>query len=248
MRRPPPARHVPPGSSWVCCFPGVLRPPLFAHITAIRPSYSWHLPGRIEGAMTIRSYLDVTRVITDHCVRIRRRIGGAYRRYGHRARQPIWPLCVIRGNVNRLCIGARTNIQVGRVIHVTHRHAALPAGNATTIGSEVTTGHQATLHGCTIEDRRLTGTGSVVRDGVVIRSHVLLEARSLVIRRERARRRLSVVRDSCAPGPAADRSGSCVDQLFGCPLCPAEEQLPPGGIPSADLAGRLGRGAPNNSG
>ncbi len=67
------------------------------------------------------------------------------------------------------------------------------------------------------------------------------------IRGERARRRLSVVRDSCAPGPAADRSGACVDQLLGCSLCPAEEQLPPGGIPSANLAGRLGRGVPNKA-
>ncbi len=92
----------------------------------------------------------------------------------------VWPLCVIRGDVNRIRIGARTNIQDGSIIHVTHAHAALPVGNATIVGNEVTVGHQAILHGCMIEDRCLIGMGSVVMDGALIRSRVLLGARSLV--------------------------------------------------------------------
>ncbi len=92
----------------------------------------------------------------------------------------VWPLCVIRGDVNLVRIGRRTNIQDGSVIHVTHRHAANPAGNATIVGDEVTVGHRVILHGCTIEDCCLIGMGSVVMDGALIRSRVLLGARSLV--------------------------------------------------------------------
>jgi carbonic anhydrase/acetyltransferase-like protein (isoleucine patch superfamily) len=92
----------------------------------------------------------------------------------------IWPMCSIRGDVNSIAIGARSNIQDGSVIHVTHRFSGLPEGHATRIGSDVTVGHKVMLHGCTVEDLCLIGMGSTVLDGAIIRSKVLLGAGSLV--------------------------------------------------------------------
>lgn len=92
----------------------------------------------------------------------------------------IWPMCSVRGDVNLIRIGARTNIQDGSVIHVTHCYGGLPEGHATRIGSDVTVGHKVMLHGCTVEDLCLIGMGSTVLDGAVIRSKVLLGAGSLV--------------------------------------------------------------------
>lgn len=110
----------------------------------------------------------------------------------------VWPMCVLRGDVNSIRIGARTSIQDGTVIHVSHRHAARPEGangaslpraprlvpvgegHATVIGNDVTVGHRVILHGCTVEDRCLIGMGSIVLDGAVIREGTLLGAGSLV--------------------------------------------------------------------
>ena len=92
----------------------------------------------------------------------------------------VWPQCVVRGDVNRIRIGARTNIQDATVIHVTHSHTGEPQGHATVIGDEVTIGHRVIVHGCTIEDRCLIGMGSILLDGAVLRRHVLLGAGSLV--------------------------------------------------------------------
>lgn len=92
----------------------------------------------------------------------------------------IWPMCSIRGDVNLIRIGARTNIQDGSVIHVTHRFGDLPEGHATRVGNDVTVGHKVILHGCTVEDLCLIGMGSTVLDGAIIRSKVLLGAGSLV--------------------------------------------------------------------
>lgn len=92
----------------------------------------------------------------------------------------VWPMCSIRGDVNQIRIGDRTNIQDGSVIHVTHRYGKLPEGYATHIGNDVTVGHKVMLHGCTVEDLCLIGMGSTVLDGAIIRSKVLLGAGSLV--------------------------------------------------------------------
>ena len=92
----------------------------------------------------------------------------------------IWPMCSIRGDVNSIHIGARSNIQDGSVIHVTHGYGELPDGKATRIGSDVTVGHKVMLHGCTVEDLCLIGMDSVILDGAIIRSKVLLGAGSLV--------------------------------------------------------------------
>lgn len=92
----------------------------------------------------------------------------------------IWPMCTIRGDVNSIIIGARTNIQDGSILHVTHSHESIPGGYGLDIGKNITVGHRAVLHGCTIEDNCLIGMGSIVMDGVLIKSYVLLGAGSLV--------------------------------------------------------------------
>lgn len=91
----------------------------------------------------------------------------------------IWPMTVVRGDVNAIRIGARTNIQDGSVIHVTHKSSSDP-GHPTLIGDDVTVGHKVTLHGCMVENLCLIGMGSSILDGAVIRSQVLLGAGSLV--------------------------------------------------------------------
>jgi len=92
----------------------------------------------------------------------------------------VWPATVIRGDVNRIRIGERTNIQDGSVIHVTHRSEENPDGHAAIIGNEVTVGHKVILHGCTVKDRCLIGMGSIILDGAVIHEHTLVGAGSLV--------------------------------------------------------------------
>ncbi len=93
----------------------------------------------------------------------------------------IWPGTVVRGDVNFIRIGARTNIQDGCVVHVSHDgpHAKL-GGFATVIGSDVTIGHKAIVHACRIEDAVLIGMGAIVLDGAVIRTHGFVGAGALV--------------------------------------------------------------------
>lgn len=92
----------------------------------------------------------------------------------------VWPGVVIRGDVNVIRIGARTNIQDGSIIHVTHDGPYSPGGFATTIGDSVTIGHKAVIHGCTIGDGSLIGMGSIVLDGAVIEKDAFVGAGSLV--------------------------------------------------------------------
>jgi carbonic anhydrase/acetyltransferase-like protein (isoleucine patch superfamily) len=87
---------------------------------------------------------------------------------------------VVRGDVNQISIGARTNIQDGSVLHVNHAGEYNPQGNPLVIGHDVTIGHRVVLHGCTIEDECLIGINSVVMDGAIIREQVLVGANSLV--------------------------------------------------------------------
>jgi carbonic anhydrase/acetyltransferase-like protein (isoleucine patch superfamily) len=93
----------------------------------------------------------------------------------------VWPFTVIRGDVNFIRIGDRTNIQDGSVVHVSHDgpHAKL-GGFATRIGSDVTIGHKAIIHACTIEDAVLIGMGAIVLDGAVVRKHAFIGAGALV--------------------------------------------------------------------
>lgn len=92
----------------------------------------------------------------------------------------VWPLCVLRGDVNFIQVGARSNIQDGSVIHVSRPKPNLPNGWPTIIGADVTIAHKVMLHGCTIEDRVLVGMGAIVMDGVHIESDVIVAAGALV--------------------------------------------------------------------
>jgi len=92
----------------------------------------------------------------------------------------VWPMTVVRGDVNTIRIGARTNIQDNSVLHVTHDGKYTPGGYALTIGNDVTAGHRVILHACTVGDLCLIGMGSIIMDGAVIESKVMLAAGSLV--------------------------------------------------------------------
>lgn len=92
----------------------------------------------------------------------------------------VWPLVVIRGDMHRIRIGARSSIQDGSVLHITHAGPFNPDGYPLIIGDEVTVGHQVTLHGCSVGNRVLVGMGSIVMDGAVIEDEVVLGAGSLV--------------------------------------------------------------------
>lgn len=91
----------------------------------------------------------------------------------------IWPLCVIRGDVNSIRIGTRTNIQDGSVLHVTSKREDNP-GAALVIGNEVTVGHKVTLHACNIGDRCLIGMGAIIMDNTIIEDQVIVGAGSLI--------------------------------------------------------------------
>jgi carbonic anhydrase/acetyltransferase-like protein (isoleucine patch superfamily) len=92
----------------------------------------------------------------------------------------IWPMTVVRGDVNKIRIGKRSNIQDSSVIHVTHPHTDMPEGHDVSVGDNVTVGHKVILHGCTVGDHCLVGMGSTIMDGAVLEPFVLLGAGSLV--------------------------------------------------------------------
>tara|TARA_R110000824_G_scaffold336_4_gene2020 strand:- start:78533 stop:79075 length:543 start_codon:yes stop_codon:yes gene_type:complete len=92
----------------------------------------------------------------------------------------VWPLTTIRGDVQAIVIGERSNVQDGSVLHVTSPESYGPDGFALTIGNDVTIGHRAVLHGCTIHDRVLIGMGAIIMDGAVIESNVVLGGGSVV--------------------------------------------------------------------
>lgn len=87
----------------------------------------------------------------------------------------IWYNAVVRGDVNRITIGDRTNIQDGVVIHGTYQK------NSTILGSDVSIGHNAIVHGCTIEDRVLIGMGAIVMDTAVIETGSMVAAGAVVL-------------------------------------------------------------------
>lgn len=96
------------------------------------------------------------------------------------AHSSIWPMTVVRGDVNKIRIGKRSNIQDSCVIHVTHPHTDMPEGHAVVVGDNVTVGHKVILHGCTVGDHCLVGMGSTIMDGASLEPFVLLGAGSLV--------------------------------------------------------------------
>ena len=92
----------------------------------------------------------------------------------------VWPMVVIRGDVNRIRVGAGSNIQDGCVLHVTHENALQPEGVPLLIGKNVTAGHGAILHACTIGDRCLVGMGAIVMDGAVLEADSMVAAGAVV--------------------------------------------------------------------
>ncbi|WP_298192141.1 gamma carbonic anhydrase family protein [Novosphingobium sp.] len=92
----------------------------------------------------------------------------------------VWYNCVIRGDVNRIVIGARSNIQDGTVIHCDSPDPRHPQGFPTVIGEDVLVGHMVMLHGCTLENRAFVGLGAVVMNGAVIEGDGMLAAGALL--------------------------------------------------------------------
>ena len=92
----------------------------------------------------------------------------------------LWPFAVARGDVNFIRIGARTNVQDGAVLHVTHDGEYTPGGFPLTIGTDVTIGHGAIVHACTVMDACLIGMNATVLDGVVVNRHSMIGAGALV--------------------------------------------------------------------
>ena len=87
----------------------------------------------------------------------------------------LWFQSVVRGDVHWIRLGDRVNVQDGAVIHATYERAP------TLIGSDVSIGHRALVHGCTLEDKVLIGMGAIVMDGAVVRSHCLVAAGAVVL-------------------------------------------------------------------
>jgi len=92
----------------------------------------------------------------------------------------VWPMAVIRGDMHSITIGERVSIQDGAVLHITHASEFNPDGYPLTIGDDVTIGHQACLHGCTIGNEVLIGIGATVLDGAIVEDQVIIGARCLV--------------------------------------------------------------------
>jgi len=86
----------------------------------------------------------------------------------------VWFQTVVRGDVHRIRIGNKVNIQDGAIIHCTYKKAP------TTIGNNVSIGHRAIVHGCTVEDNVLIGMGAIVMDHAVIKSNCLIAAGAVV--------------------------------------------------------------------
>jgi carbonic anhydrase/acetyltransferase-like protein (isoleucine patch superfamily) len=87
----------------------------------------------------------------------------------------VWFNAVVRGDVNSITMGNKVNIQDGAVIHCTYQKAA------TTIGNNVSVGHNALVHGCTIHDNVLIGMGSIVMDNCVVESNSIIAAGAVLL-------------------------------------------------------------------
>lgn len=92
----------------------------------------------------------------------------------------LWPNVVARGDIHSITIGARTNIQDGTILHVTHAGEFNATGHALDIGDDVTVGHGVILHGCSIGNRCLVGMGCVVMDGCEVQEESIIGAGTLV--------------------------------------------------------------------
>lgn len=129
--------------------------------------------------MSVRSYLSHhpqigERVLIDDAAVVIGRV-----QLGHDV--SVWPTTVIRGDVEGITIGDRSNIQDGSILHVTHYNEEYsPNGLPLKIGEDVTIGHKVILHACTVGSRCLIGMGSLLLDQAVVQDEVMLGAGSLV--------------------------------------------------------------------
>ncbi|MGJ0430241.1 gamma carbonic anhydrase family protein [Methylobacter sp.] len=92
----------------------------------------------------------------------------------------IWPMTVVRGDVESIRIGEGTNVQDGAVLHVSHAGKFSPQGHPLTIGKGVTIGHRAVVHACTVGNYCLIGVGAIIMDDAVLEDYVMLGAGALV--------------------------------------------------------------------
>jgi carbonic anhydrase/acetyltransferase-like protein (isoleucine patch superfamily) len=99
----------------------------------------------------------------------------------------VWYGCVLRGDDNTIRVGARTNIQDGTIVHINHEREGA-AGTKTFIGADVTIGHMALIHACTLEDGCFVGMKACVMDGVVVESGAMVAAGALVTPGKRVKR------------------------------------------------------------
>ncbi len=128
--------------------------------------------------MPIRKYLDITPAIAGSAFIDEMALVIGDVTIGEDA--SLWPMVVARGDVHSITVGARTNIQDGSILHVTSDNEFNPGGSPLVIGEDVTVGHGAILHACTIGDFSLVGMGATVLDGAIIEDHVMVGAGSLV--------------------------------------------------------------------
>jgi carbonic anhydrase/acetyltransferase-like protein (isoleucine patch superfamily) len=122
----------------------------------------------------------------------------------------VWPMAVLRGDVHSIRLGARSNVQDGCVLHVTHDGPYSPGGLPLVLGDDVTVGHHAVLHACTLGSRILVGMGAIVLDGVVVEDEVVIGAGAVVPPRKRLAARTLWVKDEylAAATPGSGRSRS----------------------------------------
>lgn len=92
----------------------------------------------------------------------------------------ILPMTVLRGDVNSIRVGDRTNIQDGSVCHVNNTHSPYITASQLIIGDDVTIGHRVILHGCQLHSRCLIGMGSIIMDNAVVEEEVIVGAGTLV--------------------------------------------------------------------
>jgi gamma-carbonic anhydrase len=97
----------------------------------------------------------------------------------------IWYNCVVRAEVNRVVIGARTNIQDGSVVHCDGPMPGVPDGFPTIIGDDVLVGHNVMLHGCILQDRAFVGLSATVMNGAVIEGDAMLAAGAMLTQGKR---------------------------------------------------------------
>jgi len=95
----------------------------------------------------------------------------------------IWYNCVVRGDVNSIRIGARSNVQDLSMLHVTHRKNPDDPGAPLIIGDDVTIGHSVTLHGCTLQNGCFIGMQAIVMDNAVVGEGALVGARAMITER-----------------------------------------------------------------